>query len=125
VKLTLVFLMLIIKIATDFSTAPGPRHIHEGDYSGEQFRESVLIPRLREAIANGEAITIDLDGTSGIAPSFLEESFGGLIRERGFTLAQIDSCLIFKSEEMPIWKDDIRRFLTRAEENRNKSKATK
>ena len=63
----------------DFSEYPGPRKESIGPNSGEKFREKVLAPAIR---ANpDELIVVNLDGTSGYGSSFLEEAFGGLIRD--------------------------------------------
>ena len=64
-----------IKIASAFTTAPGPRNISEGKFSGEQFRKDFLLPKVREACEQKCFLTVDLDGTSGYGTSFLEESF--------------------------------------------------
>src|SRR5215212_7406867 len=80
-----------IKIASEFSTAPGPRNISEGKFSGEQFRKELLLPKVREACDKKSQLIIDLDGTSGYGTSFLEESFGGLIREDNLSLAMLDA----------------------------------
>lgn len=60
----------------EFSEFPGPRYIHLGDSSGEQFREKYLLPKIKE---HG-VIQVDLDGAFGYGSSFLEEAFGGLLR---------------------------------------------
>ncbi|MGD0420643.1 MAG: STAS-like domain-containing protein [Xanthobacteraceae bacterium] len=73
-----------IFIATDFSKYPGPRYRHDGPYSGEEFREQLLVPALRRAHEHHEVLTVVLDGVAGYGSSFLEEAFGGLLRE-GFT----------------------------------------
>lgn len=70
----------IITIATDYSRYPGPRYEKDGPYSGEKFRDSLLLPKLREAITSGHRVFVVLDGVAGYGSSFLEESFGGLIR---------------------------------------------
>ena len=72
--------MYKIKISTDFSETPGARHRTEGEYPGEEFRDQLLIPKYKEAIKNGENLVVDLDGCYGYATSFLEESFGGMVR---------------------------------------------
>jgi hypothetical protein len=54
---------------------PGPRYKRLGTGSGEEFREWII----RELNHDPE-LTINLDGTIGYGSSFLEESFGGLIR---------------------------------------------
>jgi len=57
----------------------GPRFIRLGPYSGEEFREKYLWAWL-DKLEEGEAATIDFAGTDTYSPSFLEESFGGVIR---------------------------------------------
>ena len=72
---------MLIKVSTDFSKVPGSRYTSEGDFSGEEFRDTVLIPKYLEAEEKDEKIIIDLDGCYGFATSFLEETFGGLVRK--------------------------------------------
>lgn len=73
--------MIYINIAKDFTDTPGPRYISEGKYSGEEFRNDILVPKFEEAIKTNDKITIDLDGGFGYIDSFLEEVFGGLARK--------------------------------------------
>ncbi len=61
----------------DFTKFPGPRYIRLGKHSGEEFRNTILIPAIQE---NG-SIIVDLDGTIGYGSSFLDEAFAGLVRE--------------------------------------------
>lgn len=98
---------LKIKIAEDYSTTPGARYPEEGEYSGQEFRETVLIPKLNEAIKKGEKLIIDLDGTAGYGTSFLEEAFGGLIRVECFSYDEIKKTLDFISDEDPEYIDEI------------------
>jgi hypothetical protein len=77
--------MVEIQLATDFSAFPGGRRRADGPYSGEEFREKFLTPPLK----GGERLTVRLDGAFGYPSSFLDEAFGGLIREDHFELAQI------------------------------------
>lgn len=72
---------ITITIAKDFSLTPGPRFINEGDFSGEFFRNSILEPKFLEAVKEKKKVIVNLDGTLGYGPSFLEESFGGLVRK--------------------------------------------
>jgi len=67
-------------LVADFTRSPGGRFIADGEYSGEWFRQDVLVPALRAAIAARDVLTVVLDGTSGYGSSFLEEAFGGLVR---------------------------------------------
>lgn len=70
-----------IKISTDFSQTPGARHKEEGPYPGDEFRDTILIPRYQDAVEKNEKLVIDFDGCYGYATSFLEESFGGMVRK--------------------------------------------
>lgn len=69
-----------IAIATDFTRYPGPRYRKDGSFSGEQFREEVLVPALHKAEQHGNTVIVLLDGVAGYGSSFLEEAFGGLVR---------------------------------------------
>lgn len=70
-----------LSIALDFSPVTGGRTPEEGDFSGEVFRETILFPAYKESLEKKEILEIDFDGCYGIGTSFLEEAFGGLIRE--------------------------------------------
>ncbi|GAB2478256.1 hypothetical protein GCM10011375_18880 [Hymenobacter qilianensis] len=71
---------LILTVATEFSRTPGVRTLSEGDSSGEVFLSRYLYPRFIEAMGQGKTLVVNLDGTAGYATSFLEASFGGLVR---------------------------------------------
>jgi hypothetical protein len=66
-----------IDIARDFSPVPAGRHAVDGDYSGEHFRRLVLRPALDQYAI----VEVILDNTEGFSSSFLEEAFGGLVRD--------------------------------------------
>jgi hypothetical protein len=69
----------IISIANQYTHTPGARHIIDGAYSGEEFRDTFLKPLFND-INDTSEIIVDLDGTYGYGTSFLEEAFGGLAR---------------------------------------------
>ncbi len=98
--------MKTFNVAINFSRTPSARTEHEGQHPGEQLRK-LLIPLLKDAIEHSEKLQINLDGTFGYGTSFLEETFGGLIREEGFSLEQLKSTLDFVSEEEPDLIDEI------------------
>ncbi|WP_313158317.1 STAS-like domain-containing protein [Kluyvera cryocrescens] len=79
----------------DFTKYPGPRYITLGDFSGEEFRDSILIPELVN-----DDIIVNFDGVYGYGSSFLEEAFGGLVR------AGIDINKIKHLRDNLICKDD-------------------
>lgn len=60
----------------DFTRFPGPRYIKLGKHSGEEFRNTILIPAIKE----NSPVLVDLDGTIGYGSSFLDEAFAGLLR---------------------------------------------
>lgn len=91
--------MIIVSIATDFSDAPGGRYSIEGLYSGELFRENILIPKYLKAKENGVKLLVDLDGTYGYATSFLDEAFGKLSEKYGKD--NVLDILEFKSNDQP------------------------
>ena len=68
----------MINIARDFGRYPAGRYLADGPYSGQAFREKILVPALR---STDEIVDIEFDGARGLASSFLEEAFGGLVRE--------------------------------------------
>lgn len=69
-------------VAAQYTRKLGPRYKHQSEKhdTGEEFRETLLLPALRECIQNNEELYVVFDGCSGAGVSFLEESFGGLIR---------------------------------------------
>ncbi|UTC97552.1 STAS-like domain-containing protein [Treponema denticola] len=104
----------LIKVSKDFSSTPGPRYIKEGDYSGELFRTKLLAQAVIDAIENEDEISVDLDGTAGFGTSFLEESFGGLIRENKLDYHKIIKYLKLISTEEEFLIDDIQKYLSDA-----------
>ena len=78
-----------ISVAQQFSPYPAGRYYDDGPNSGQRFREEHLLPALK----SGEEVVVDLDGTLGYGSSFLEEAFGGLVREHGFRLSQLKQLL--------------------------------
>jgi hypothetical protein len=78
-----------INVAQDFSKYPGGRYLTDGEFSGERFRHEMLAPALRQH----EAVTVELDGTLGYGSGFLEEAFGGLVREAGMDKARLGESL--------------------------------
>jgi hypothetical protein len=102
-----------IKISKDFSQTPGPRSRDEGDFSGQEFLEDLLLPKFEEIVENQSKLLINLDGTDGYATSFLESAFGGLSRhfkERLSPKKIIDS-IVFISLEEPYLVEEIKEYI--------------
>lgn len=97
--------MVDYKITEEFTDTPGGRYRKLGKFSGEEFRDDILLPLLEKH----EKITIWLEDAEGYPSSFLEESFGGLVRyglsntnlKRRLSLRSSDKAFEFYIEE--IW----------------------
>lgn len=100
--------MVIINIAQEYSRTPGGRFEKEGAFSGEEFREKLLIPRYELACSRKEHLKVILDGGYGYGSSFLEEAFGGIVRKN----KNIDVSIIeIVSEEEPQLEEDIKKYM--------------
>jgi hypothetical protein len=89
----------------------GPRFKHLGPYSGEEFRNTYLLPWLDDLGEQEEAI-IDFKGTVVYSPSFLEESFGGAIRAKKENKEKI-SHLAFVNITSP-WDEKLKEYIKNA-----------
>jgi hypothetical protein len=98
--------MITIRVAQDFSRHPAGRLKSDGPFSGELFRQKLLVPALRA----GERLLIVLDGARGYGSSFLEEAFGGLVRKEGFSNEQVEKALAFESEDASL-TEEIREYI--------------
>ncbi len=85
---------MIIKVSDMFSKHPAGRYFADGPFSGEQFRELFLVP----ALLAGQSVTIDCAGVMGFPSSFLEEAWGGLVREHGYHPRYIQDLISFVNE---------------------------
>ena len=83
----------LLDIARDFSRTPGGRLIKHGPFSGELFRQDYLKPALDRARARGEKLTVRFDGVASLPPSFLEEAFGGIVRQKFYSKADLRDLL--------------------------------
>lgn len=94
---------VIIKVS-DRYPCPGPRYSSIGPSSGEEFRKW-----LKQTLERDSDLTVDLDGTEGYGSSFLEEAFGGLIREK--VSPDIVKNIKFISLEEPELIDEIQGYI--------------
>ena len=100
---------IMISIA-DFSKYPSGRDTQDGSFNGKTYREEILKPALNQAIQKKRTILVSLKGVMSFGSSFLEEAFGGLVREEGFTKEQLRTRLVidpgkpnFTRYEKTIW----------------------
>lgn len=95
---------IMISIAKDFSRFPTGRHYSDGPNPGQRFREELLYPALK----TNERVVVDLDGASGYGSSFLDEAFGGLVRDHHMSIDDLKRRLEIKSSietyKVRIWK---------------------
>jgi len=73
--------MKLIKIAVDYSDTPLGRYPADGNFNGQRFREEFLVPALKAE----DKTVVDIDDVEGYGSSFLDEAFGGLVREGHFS----------------------------------------
>ena len=100
----------MIYIAKDYSDTPAGRYVTDGSFSGERFRDEFLYPALQK----NDHVDVNLDGALGYGSSFLEEAFGGLIREKGMGLDEIRLKLTIISSRV-LYKSRIWQYLDDAE----------
>ncbi len=101
--------MIKINISKDFSDVLGGRYRTDGKYSGEEFFESLLESKFKEAKSLNTKLEINLDGTFGYPSSFIDQSFGELGRRYGSE--EVLSTLIFISEDQPVLEDKIKNYI--------------
>lgn len=73
-----------ISIAKDFSPYPAGRTAEDGSFNGTNFRQRILGPRLKKAIEQNTLLIVDLEGIRTAGSSFLDEAFGGIVRDPEF-----------------------------------------
>lgn len=109
---------IFFKVVTEFSRTPSARVAEEGKHPGEELRRSIC-PLIRRALENKVSLIIDLDGAAGYGTSFLEEVFGGLIRDEGFSRIQLQNVLKIISNEEPELEDEIWQDINEASDEYN------
>ena len=103
-----------IVMARDFSKFPAGRFRKDGDASATAFRDDLLA----DALNNGEDVEVVFDGVPVFAASFLEEAFGGLVREHHMTKAFLDERLRLRADD-PVLADFVslaERYIERADQ---------
>ena len=72
---------IVYDVGSKFHHRPMGRKRVDGDYSGEVFRQDVLLPFFEAAHIKDEILVLDFNNVSMAGSSFLEEAFGGLVRD--------------------------------------------
>lgn len=74
----------------DFSMTPYGRYPSDGPDNGQVFRTKFLLPAFQDP--DVDTVTVKLDSVSSgyeYGSSFLEEAFGGLVRDEGIPVADV------------------------------------
>lgn len=114
--------MSTLSIANEFSKYPAGRYPSDGPNSGERFREEFLMPQLLSALRLGEQVEIVFDGIAGLPSSFLEESFGGVLRvDRSLNSTKMLSVLkfLYADPAFQRYEELIRMYVRNAESDRS------
>ncbi len=69
------------------------------------------MPHMKDVMSKGGILFVNLDGTAGYATSFLEEAFGGLVREMG---VKVSPYLRIESENT-LRKREVESYISDAE----------
>ncbi|MCF7725303.1 STAS-like domain-containing protein [Sulfitobacter sp. M22] len=110
---------MMIDMAREFSPYPSGRVPDDGEFNGQKFRREYLMPAIVK-ILNGDIedteIVIDIDGVRVFGSSFLEEAFGGLVREDEIDSLRAIPLLRIKRTKagLQMYEDDIKDHLTTA-----------
>ena len=106
---------LYINIAREFSPIPRGRFRGSSDKSGQAFREDILYPKICEALKNKDTLEVDLKGMLGLGSTFLEESFGGLVREHGMNPDEILKTIKFlPGNNLDLWVELTQEYIQEA-----------
>lgn len=107
---------IVIHVAEDFYPRPSGRYLKDGQYTGEAFRDRVLIPKLQKIKESGheEPLVVDFSDVTMAGSSFLEEAFGGLVRTNLFSKEFLNRVLVIKSPRRPVINDRIELYIKEA-----------
>jgi hypothetical protein len=105
-----------IDIATAFSAYPAGRDDNDGPYNGQKFQREILIESMKRATDQNVKVIVSLNGLRSCGSSFLEEAFGGLIRDGHFKKRQVEKSLevVYSSQRLKRWNDAIYRYIKEA-----------
>lgn len=86
-----------ICIAKEFNLSPFDKYKMDGGGRGEEFRETFLVPALEVY----ENVIVDLSGYCRYGLSFIDEAFGGLVRNHNFSPDCLKRRLTIVHNELP------------------------
>lgn len=86
-----------INVIKDFNPKPYGRYPSHSDYCGENFRKQLLAPALKEF----DFVQVELTGYNRYGRSFIDEAFGGLVRDENWSETALREKLEIIHEELP------------------------
>ena len=98
-----------IDVAADFTPRPFGRYRSDGMRSAEVFRDDILVPAIRDH----DHVTVDLSGSNYYGSSFLEEVFGGLVRNY-YTKDQLEGKLEILHDKLPSVVEEVMVYMETA-----------
>lgn len=101
----------LFRVAAVFGPHAGPRYARQGAHSGESLRKK-LLEVLRKT--DGTVLVV-LDGMRGMGSSFLDEAFGGLVREEGIPKDEVRRRLRYQATIDPSYIETIRDSIERSQ----------
>lgn len=99
-----------INIRYQFSEILGGEYKKDGNFSGEEFKEQMLIPIWRLYKDKNDIIEIDMDGTYGVPENWLIGAFGTFVIEEHLKRDDIER-FHFISEEEPNLIEKIKEIM--------------
>ena len=106
---------MYLNIAKEFTPIPIGRFRNSGDKSGQAFREDILYPKICEAIKNKDTLEVDFKDMVRLGSTFLEESFGGLVREHGMNPDEVLKTIKFlPGRNLHLWVELTEEYIQEA-----------
>ena len=93
----------------DFNPFPGGRFINDGPASGEEFRDKYLTG----LVTGYDTVVIYFDNAMGYGSSFLEEAFGGLVRNKIIAREELLKKLDLRTEQDSV-KNSVIEYIKKA-----------
>ncbi|PIB89925.1 hypothetical protein CSW62_25110 [Caulobacter sp. FWC2] len=107
---------VVVNVADKFGRFAAGRYRSDGPSSGQEFREEIAEP----ALAGGADVVLNMDGMLAFPASFLDEAFGGLVREairQGEDAQALIARITIVSSEDPFVAEMARRCMMQAMKN--------
>lgn len=97
----------------DFSPTPFGRYPTDGKFNGQRFRKEILKPAFTE-IGENIKIKVDFNGIVPVGSAFLDEAFGGLVRDESISAATVLARLEIISD-LPFYDIQVKQFIEEAQ----------